>query len=75
LEPGGWAFDLKYGRMPSPLLASARAAGFSSVDGLEMLVAQALATYEIWFRDGRPFAPAEATRLMDGLLEHLGKTR
>ena len=45
------------------------------MDGLEMLVAQALATYEIWFRDGRPFAPAEATRLMDGLLEHLGKTR
>lgn len=75
LEPGGWAFDLKYGRMPAPLLSRAKAHGFATVDGLEMLVAQALATYEIWFRDGRPFARAESARLMDGLLEHLGKTR
>jgi len=74
LEPDGWAFDLKYGRMPKPLLAQAKAAGFKTVDGLEMLVAQALATYEIWFRDGRPFARDESSRLMDGLLAHLGKT-
>jgi shikimate dehydrogenase len=73
--PGGWALDLKYGRMPTPLLAQARAAGVTAVDGLEMLVAQALATYEIWFRDGRPFARDENKRLMDGLLDHLGKTR
>jgi 3-phosphoshikimate 1-carboxyvinyltransferase len=70
--PDGWAFDLKYGRMPKPLLAQARAAGVKTVDGLEMLVAQALATYEIWFRDGRPFASGESVRLMDGLLAHLG---
>jgi shikimate dehydrogenase len=73
--PGAWAFDLKYGRMPAPLLALAKAAGVATVDGLEMLVAQALATYEIWFRDGRPFAAAESARLMDGLLAHLGPTR
>jgi shikimate dehydrogenase len=75
LASDGWAFDLKYGRMPMPLLAQAKAAGRGTVDGLEMLVAQALATYEIWFRDGRPFARAESLRHMDGLLAHLGTTR
>jgi 3-phosphoshikimate 1-carboxyvinyltransferase len=73
--PGGWAFDLKYGRAPGPLLAAASAVGCATIDGLEMLVAQALATYEIWFRDGRPFARDESTALMHGLLEHLGRTR
>jgi hypothetical protein len=40
-----------------------------------MLVAQALATYEIWFRDGRRFDPGESDRLMTGLLAHLGAGR
>ena len=71
IAPGGWAFDLKYGRMPTPLLAAANAAGVSTIDGLEMLVAQALATYEIWFREGRPFEREEKRRLTDGLLAHL----
>jgi shikimate dehydrogenase len=74
-EPGGWAFDLKYGRMPSPLAAQAAKAGIDSVDGLEMLAAQALATYEIWFRDGRPFPGDESSRLMDGLLAHLASAQ
>jgi len=74
-EPGGWAFDLKYGKMPSPFLAAARARGITTVDGLPMLVAQALATFEIWFRDGRPLGPGEHDRLMRGLLEHLGAGR
>ncbi len=69
---GAFAFDLKYGSMPSPLLARAvKTPGVTAVDGLEMLVAQAIATYEIWFRDGRPFPPGENARLTGGLLAHL----
>jgi shikimate 5-dehydrogenase len=44
-----------------------------AVDGLEMLVAQAIATYEIWFRDGRPFGRDTSARLTDGLLAQLRK--
>jgi shikimate dehydrogenase len=74
--PGGWAIDLKYGRMPSSFSARAKAAGLArAVDGPEMLVEQALATYEIWLRDGRPFTSDESARLMDGLLAHLEDTR
>ncbi|MGD0472899.1 MAG: 3-phosphoshikimate 1-carboxyvinyltransferase [Candidatus Velthaea sp.] len=74
--PGSWAFDLKYGAMPSPFLTHVKAAGLAqTVDGLEMLVAQALATFEIWFRDGRPFPSDEKARYMDGLLAHLRHAR
>jgi shikimate dehydrogenase len=72
IAPGGVAFDLKYGAMATPLLRAARARGVQAVDGLPMLIAQAIATYEIWYRDGRPFERAEHQRLMDGLLTHLG---
>jgi 3-phosphoshikimate 1-carboxyvinyltransferase len=75
LAMDGLAFDLKYGAMAKPLLADAEAFGMRTVDGLAMLVAQAIATYEIWFRDGRPFARDEHERLMDGLMEHLGGAR
>ena len=75
IEAGGWALDLKYGRMPSPFLDALRARGVNTIDGWEMLVAQALATFEIWFRDGRAFEPAENARLTRGLLEHLGAVR
>jgi len=70
-DPDGWAFDLKYGRMPSPFLDAAAERGIRCTDGLMMLVAQALATYEIWFRDGHPFPRDEHTKLMQGLLAHI----
>jgi shikimate 5-dehydrogenase len=57
--------------MPSPFLAAAAAAGIHCTDGLVMLVAQALATFEIWFRDGHPFPRDEHTNLMQGLLAHI----
>lgn len=75
IEPDGWAIDLKYGRMPAPFLAQARERGIRTCDGLPMLVAQALATYEIWFRDGRPFSTDEYERFMQGLIDHLGGAR
>jgi len=75
IAPGGWAFDLKYGSEPSPFLRDAAAGGANTVNGLEMLAAQALATHEIWFRDGQPFPAGEARDLMDGLLAHLHGAR
>jgi 3-phosphoshikimate 1-carboxyvinyltransferase len=75
IAPGGWAFDLKYGSEPSPFLRDAAANGANTVNGLEMLAAQALATHEIWFRDGQPFPSGEARDLMDGLLAHLHGAR
>jgi shikimate dehydrogenase len=75
IAPEGWAFDLKYGNEPSPFLRDAAAQGAHTVNGLEMLAAQALATHEIWFRDGQPFPSGEARDLMDGLLAHLQGAR
>jgi 3-phosphoshikimate 1-carboxyvinyltransferase len=75
IAPDGWAFDLKYGNEPSPFLRDAAAQGAHTVNGLEMLAAQALATHEIWFRDGQPFPSGEARNLMDGLLAHLQGAR
>lgn len=75
IEADGWALDLKYGSMPSPFLAALGSRGINTIDGWEMLVAQALATFEIWFRDGRAFEPAENARLTRGLLKHLGATK
>jgi len=53
LDPGGFAsgqtvVDLVYGDRPSRLLAAARPAGASTVDGIEVLVRQGALSLEIW---------------------------
>lgn len=47
-RPGQVVLDIVYGPQPSALLAAARAAGATTVDGLEMLVQQGAISLRIW---------------------------
>ena len=49
LNPNALVFDMVYRPENTPFLQSASALGFKTVGGLDMLVWQALATWEIWF--------------------------
>ena len=57
LRSGAVVFDMVYEPRETPLLRAARAAGCRTVDGVEMLVAQAVGQFEAW--TGVP-APVEA---------------
>ena len=57
LRPGAVVFDMVYEPRETPLLAAARAKGCRTIDGVEMLVAQAVGQFEAWA--GAP-APVEA---------------
>lgn len=57
LDAGQVALDLVYGPAETPFLAAARANGARAIDGLGMLVAQAVGSFERW--TGRP-APVGA---------------
>ncbi len=57
LRAGSVVFDMVYEPRETPLLAAARARGCTTIDGVEMLVAQAVGQFEAW--TGRP-APVEA---------------
>jgi shikimate dehydrogenase len=59
LGPRQVAVDLVYGPTPTPFCAAAAARGARALDGLGMLVGQAVASFERW--TGRP-APVEAMR-------------
>jgi shikimate dehydrogenase len=59
-----YVIDLVYGESPTSLLATARAEGAVTVDGLEVLVAQGALSFEHW--TGRP-APIEAMRRGAGI--------
>jgi len=48
LRPGAVVFDMVYEPRETPLLAAARARGCRTIDGLEMLVAQAVGQFETW---------------------------
>ncbi|QPQ54542.1 NAD(P)-binding domain-containing protein [Allosphingosinicella flava] len=57
VEPQGLVFDMVYHPRETALLASARARGLPTVDGIDMLIAQAAAAFPIFF--GHP-APRDA---------------
>jgi shikimate dehydrogenase len=58
-EPGQTVVDLAYGERETALVAAARAAGCTVVDGREALVRQGAASFELW--TGLP-APVEVMR-------------
>ena len=49
--PDGWCVDLQYHPAETPFVCAARAAGRNAINGTPMLVAQAIATFRIWFGD------------------------
>ena len=49
--PNGWCVDLQYHPAQTPFVRAARAAGRNAINGTPMLVAQAIATFRIWFGD------------------------
>ena len=57
--PGGWCVDLQYKPAETPFVRAARLAGHNAVNGTHMLVAQAIATFHLWFGDV-PLHDAEA---------------
>jgi shikimate dehydrogenase len=64
-RPNAVAFDLIYDPESTPFLDAASERGLRVLGGLDMLIYQALATWEIW--RGTPFAAADEKRLRDGL--------
>jgi shikimate dehydrogenase len=48
LHSGSVVFDMVYEPRETPLLAGARARGCATIDGVEMLVAQAVGQFEAW---------------------------
>lgn len=53
---GGAVYDTVYGRGPTPLVASARAAGLAAADGLGMLAGQGEEAFRLWFGTPPPAA-------------------
>jgi shikimate dehydrogenase len=62
--------DLVYVPLETPLLASARARGLSTADGLGMLLHQAVRGFELWFGQ-RPQVTAELRALVEADLKKL----
>jgi shikimate dehydrogenase len=67
---GSVVFDMVYEPSETPLLAAARAKGCRAIDGVEMLVAQAVGQFEAWA--GAP-APVEA--MTDAALAAIAEAR
>jgi shikimate dehydrogenase len=64
----GWCVDLQYKPTDTPFVQAARAAGHNAVNGTHMLVAQAIATFHLWYGDGVRLtrgAEAELTTLVE----------
>ncbi len=61
--PGGWCVDLQYKPVDTPFVRAARAAGRNAVNGSFMLVAQAIATFYLWYGDDVRFGRAAENEL------------
>jgi 3-dehydroquinate dehydratase/shikimate dehydrogenase len=54
LRPGAVVFDMVYEPRETPLLAAARGRGCTTIEGVEMLVAQAAVQFETWTGTAAP---------------------
>jgi shikimate dehydrogenase len=72
MQEGAVVYDIVYVPLETPLLAAARARGLRTVDGLGMLLHQAVPAFERWFG----LRPSVTPGLRAALLADLGvKTR
>lgn len=67
LKPGAVVTDIVYVPLDTPLLAAARAAGHRTVDGLGMLLHQAVPGFEAWF-GVRPQVTPDLRKLVEATL-------
>ncbi|MBV8452153.1 MAG: shikimate dehydrogenase, partial [Deltaproteobacteria bacterium] len=67
---GAWAFDVVYRPERTLFLRQARRQGLRPIGGLEMLIGQALGTYDLWFA-AHPLTRAKRTALFTSLLRYL----
>jgi 3-dehydroquinate dehydratase / shikimate dehydrogenase len=63
LRPGAVVFDMVYEPRETPLLVAARAKGCRTIDGVEMLVAQAVGQFEAWTAGSAPVEAMTAAAL------------
>lgn len=70
LMPTHFVFDLVYSTAITPLISAARERGARAINGLSMLLFQALAAFEIWAGQPAPEAPMRAA-LERAMLERL----
>jgi shikimate dehydrogenase len=61
--PGGWCVDLQYKPTDTPFVQAAHAAGHNAINGAYMLVAQAMATFYLWYGDDVRFARGTEAKL------------
>ena len=60
LTPEMTVFDMVYDPLETPLLQAAREIGCTTIDGLRMLVAQAVGQFETWTGETAPVEVMEA---------------
>jgi 3-dehydroquinate dehydratase/shikimate dehydrogenase len=60
LKPEMTVFDMVYDPLETPLLGAARELGCTTIDGLRMLVAQAVGQFETWTGEKAPIEVMEA---------------
>jgi shikimate dehydrogenase len=66
-EPGGVLFDALYDPWPTPLAASAQAAGCAVVSGLDLLLAQGVRQFELFTGVAAPIDPMRSALLAAAL--------
>ncbi len=64
LSADALVYDLVYAPLETPLLASARARGLATIDGLDMLIGQAAVAFEMFFGAPAPRDRDEALRAL-----------